>query len=157
MSDTILQAEGALASSMSTNYGNAVPIPIVTEIERSLLYLLKHRITRVERDAAYEDVLKQAIMDRLPEATFGELISALKMVQQETNNSTGNILKPFIPSSERVPLMDNKESGLNKEAGEIAFQNAPANVLQSLAELNKLLKIIGPKETAPEAGASSTG
>jgi hypothetical protein len=159
MNEDIEQATEALTSTMNND---AVPMPMINisaEIESSLLYLLKHRITRVEKDAIYEDRLKEAIMDRLPEATFSELIQGLKLVQQETNSSTGNILKPFIPSSERVPLMDNKDAnGGNKEAGEIAFANAPKEVLQSLGELNKLLKILGTNNdgATAEAGSSST-
>lgn len=164
MNEDILNAEEALRSMRNVTPGAgitegspSVPINVGAEIESSLLYLLKHRIARVERDASYEDSLKQAILDRLPEATFSELISALKMVQQESNNSTGNILKPFIPSSERVPLMDNNSNDASKEAGELAFENAPKEVLQSLGELAKLIKLMGNTSSpTSEAGASST-
>ena len=128
------------------------------EIEQSLTYLLKHRITKIQNDIEFEDRIKEAILDRLPEAEFSELTHILSMIQSNTNTAVEKVLLPFISKGERVPLLDNSKSASSQEAGEVAFNQAPKAVLDALAELAKLTSYL-PKEsshTPSEAGASST-
>jgi hypothetical protein len=127
------------------------------EVETSLTYLLKHRINKIQDDITFEDQIKEAIIRRLAEADFRELVQVLGMVQGNSNDAVGKLLAPFIPKTDRVPLIDsdrNKE--LNKGAGELAFENAPKEVLQALSELSRLMEVVKENSATSTGGGAST-
>ena len=140
--EDIKEAELALSHSQNTQ---AVPFNPISEVEHSLVNLVKHRIKKLQDDVDYEEQLKSAILARLPEATFAELMQALAMQQGTSNTSLEKILAPFIPKmGDRVPLLDNKEV-----KNEDNFASLNKDDLQALNELRKAITII--KEKEPES------
>ncbi len=135
-------AQDAYRASMETATS---PFPINTsrEIENSLVGLLKFQASKIEADESYETELKSVIRDRFAEATFKELTDLLGQHQRNTNTALGNLLLPFIPKTDRVPLMDsdNNKDG-NRDAGETTFNKAPTEVLQALDELSKAVNFL---------------
>jgi hypothetical protein len=141
MSDEIPQAEQALvdsrnASRIVSNYNPAV------EVEHSLVSLLRHRIEKLQEDVAFEQNIKDAIIARLPEAEFSELIRILDTIQANTNVSVEKILSPFIPRvGERVPLLDENRKDRHS-TDETIFNEAGKETLQALEELTKVVKLL---------------
>ena len=120
------------------------------EIENNLMGLLKFRIDRIKEDAGFEDELKQAMRDRLPEATFQELMNALAMIKDDANQSVQKVLSPFIAKSDRVPLLDSDKAKERMGSDEQVAKDAPKDVLQGLGELSKFLASIGKASSEAE-------
>ena len=151
--------EALRASRIVSLQENNHPVIIDTgrEVETSLTYLLKHRINKIQDDITFEDQIKEAIIRRLAEADFRELIQVLGMVQGNSNDAVGKLLAPFIPKTDRVPLIDsdrNKEA--NKGAGDLAFESAPKEVLQALSELSRLVQVVQENSATSTGGGAST-
>ena len=116
------------------------------EVEHSIVSLLRHRIEKLQEDVLFEDHIKQAILDRLPEAEFSELIRILDTIQGNTNVAIEKILSPFIPKAgERVPLLDENKRE-KKIADESIFDKATKDDLQAIAELGKAMRILREKQ-----------
>jgi hypothetical protein len=113
------------------------------EVEMTLVSLLRHRIDKIQEDSIFEQQVKEALLARLPEADFSELIRLLDSVQLQTNISVEKILSPFIPRvGERVPLLDNDTERGKKNMDEQVFDKASKDVLNALAELGKLGRVL---------------
>lgn len=115
------------------------------EIEHNIVSLLRHRIEKLNEDAQFEQEVKNAILARLPEAEFAELIRILDTVQAHANASTGILLSPFVPKAgERVPLLDDKRE--KKASEEDITNDSRSEDLQAVAELGKLIRLIKEKQ-----------
>jgi glycyl-tRNA synthetase beta subunit len=139
----IVQAEQTLIDvkkiqNQVSNYDPSV------EVEHSIVSLLRHRIEKLQEDAQFEQSIKDAILARLPEAEFRELISILNIVQDNANISTEKLLLPFIPKAgERIPLLDEKkdsktENGIN--------ETSRSEDLQAVAELGRAIRLLKEKQ-----------
>jgi hypothetical protein len=135
----VAEAENALVAARTVPMTYFDP---TIEVENSLVSLLRHRITKLQDDVEFEQRIKDALLDRLPEAEFSELIHILNSVQSNTNTSVEKILSPFIPRvGERVPLLDtNKDKGKNTD--EQVFEKASKKTLEALDELGKLSRVL---------------
>jgi hypothetical protein len=112
------------------------------EVEYALVSLLRHRINKLNTDVEFEQHVKDAMLARLPEANFSELILLLDRLQTNTNISVEKILSPFIPKAgERVPLLDQDKAN-NKNTEETVFDSASKDTLQALSELAKAVRLI---------------
>jgi len=120
---------------------SAAPYDPSVEIENSLVSLLRSRIEKLQQDVTFEEHIKEAILTRLPEADFSELINILNTVQINGNQSIEKILSPFIPRvGERVPLLDPSSKEQKKNSGELVFNETSKEDLQALNELMTALR-----------------
>lgn len=111
------------------------------EVENSLVHLLQHKIQKIEDDDTYESELKAAMIARLPEASFSEIMEALKNQQMSSNTGMEKILAPFIPKmGERVPLLDDNKTNRESDNEEL-FNTANKETLQALNELTRAITL----------------
>src|ERR1035437_3540164 len=111
------------------------------EVENSLVHLLQHKIQKIEDDDTYESELKAAMIARLPEASFSEIMEALKNQQMSSNTGMEKILAPFIPKmGERVPLLDDNKTNRESDNEEL-FNTANKETLQALNELTRSITL----------------
>lgn len=116
-----------------------------SEVEHNIVSLLRHRIEKLQEDAQFEQEVKNAILARLPEAEFAELIRILDTVQAHSNASTGVLLSPFVPKAgERVPLLDERKE--KKTSEENINSDSRSEDLQAVAELGKLIRLMKEKQ-----------
>lgn len=137
MSDDIQEATKALSAIRNTTTPVFNP---QKEVETSLVQLLQHKIQKIEDDDTYESELKAAMLARLPEASFSEIMEALRNQQMSSNTGMEKILAPFIPKmGERVPLLDdNKNRDTDNEE---LFNTANKETLQALNELTRAINL----------------
>jgi len=113
------------------------------EVESSLVVLLKNRIAKVQEDQEFEQQIRDAILDRLPEAQFSELMALLHSVQSQSSVAVEKILSPFIPKvGERVPLLDASKEKDQASMDEKVFEKASKKALDALNELGKLSRVL---------------
>ena len=123
-----------------TENRDAVPFDHSKEVEKSVSNLFVKRVSKFESDVAFEDLIKQTIQSRLPEFEPEELIRVLDMLQRNSNNSLGNLLMPFNPKGDRIPLIDRNESGRAKE--DKLLEGATKEDLKGINELAKLMRVL---------------
>jgi len=112
------------------------------EVEHALVSLLRHRIEKLQTDVEFEQHIKDAVLARLPEANFSELILILDRIQSNTNISVEKILSPFIPrAGERIPILDQDKKD-RRTTDETIFDEANKDTLQALSELAKAVRLI---------------
>lgn len=116
----------------------AVPYNPAQDIEHSLIGLLKDQIERLKESESYISALKQAVLARLPEAPFMEVVDALSRAQASNNSLMEKILSPVIPKAgSTAPLLEQTER--SRPEDELSSQ-ANKETLQALTELTKLVK-----------------
>ncbi len=113
------------------------------EVETSLVGFLKHRLSKLKDDVSFEDDIKDAVLARLSEATFPQLITLLEILQKNSNIGVEKVLAPFIASSGEKTILDTtKEMDRTSKMSEKIFEETEdKNILQSLTMLNQLLDI----------------
>jgi hypothetical protein len=117
---------------------DAVPYNPSRDIENSLIGLLKHQIDKLKDSETYINAFQEAIMSRLPEATFMELVDALSRAQASKNSLMEKILSPVIPKAgSTAPLLD---AGDKQKPDDEVAATANKETLLALTELTKLMK-----------------
>ena len=135
----IKKAEDSIAFSLKQPQRDAIPYTPAREIENSLVDLLKHQIEKLKESETYINAFQEAILARLPEATFQELVDALSRAQSSKNSLMEKILSPVIPKAgSTAPLLDATKEN-NKVSEDEVFISANKETLQALTELTKLV------------------
>ncbi len=113
------------------------------EVETSLVSFLKHRLSKLKDDVDFEDDIKSAVLTRLSEATFPQLVTLLEVLQRNSNIGVEKVLAPFIASSGEKTILDStKEIDRTSKVSEQIFEETDdKNILQSLNMLNQLMDI----------------
>lgn len=122
------------------------------EVENSLVDFLKHRLTKLKKDVDFEDEVKNAVMGRLSEASFGQLITLLEVLQKNSNIGVEKVLAPFIASSGEKTILDStKDMNRQTQAAEEIFKETDdKQILQSLLALNQMLDLTSKLEKQGE-------
>jgi len=119
------------------------------EVENSLVGFLKHRLSKLKEDVDFEDDVKNAVLSRISEASFPQLITLLEVLQKNSNIGVEKVLAPFIAASGEKTILDTTKSSdrRSQKAEEIFEETNDKGVLQSLTMLNQLMDIMNkPKE-----------
>ncbi len=149
-------ATEALIISQSTERLEPLSYDPTREVEKSLIALLQNRIEKVQTDNEFEENIKSAILARLPEASFGELMGMLNIVQRNSNDTTEKILSPFIPKAgERVPILDSDRSKAKRAIEQKAIDEMPREVAEGITKLSKFMKFVEKQMDKKEKAENS--
>jgi ribosomal protein S17E len=139
---TLVSIKDALASNTGRVEAALIHNPS-KEVENSLAGFLKHRLGKLQEATDFEDQVKDALLARISEANFSQLIGLLEVVQKNNNIATEKILAPFISQSGKTVTETLREGAHEKEtaASQIYEETNDKKVLQSLAALSQLMEI----------------
>ena len=108
------------------------------EVSTTIVSLLRNITERFDSDDAYNSKLKEALIARLPEATWSEIAMHLSSREMNENIRLKEILSPFIPKDgDRIPLMDNNRKELRSD--EKLFNGSTKENLQAMETLTRVL------------------
>lgn len=139
----VILARDTLTISQSVDRLESIPYDPTREVEKSLIALLQNRIEKVQTDNEFEENIKTAILARLPEASFSELMGMLNIVQRNSNDTTEKILSPFIPKAgERVPILDSDRTKQRRAIEQKAIDDMPREVAEGMMKLSKFMKFV---------------
>ena len=100
--DTVIALNDSLDDPKVTSLVEAAKINNPgTAVEGALVDFLTSRFEKIERDAEFTDLIRMHIRQRLPEATFDQLITLLKDTSMDNNKAVETL----------VPLFKNEQSG----------------------------------------------
>lgn len=114
------------------------------EVEHSLVDFLKHRLSKLKQDVEFEDQIKEALVSRLSEASFAQLVTLLEVLQKNSNIGVEKVLAPFIAQTGEKTLLDStKELNRHSQISEQVFNDVDdKNIIQSTLMLTQFLEIL---------------
>lgn len=68
-----------------------------SDLKASLSNFVQHYLQRIRGHKDIEDILKEALIERLPEADFEQIEKLLNTVMRNSNNAVEKVMAPFIP------------------------------------------------------------
>jgi len=135
-------------SLLSTKTEEAVESALIMhpaqEVEASLASFLKHRLSKLQEAATFEDQIKDVLVARLSEATFPQLIGLLEVIQKNNNIATEKVLAPFIAQSGSKSVTETmREGARNAEHPEerVYSETNDKSILQSLGALSQFMEL----------------
>ena len=147
--DTLQNIHEALVGTQATPVAH-IENPVL-EVEKSLTSFLKHRLSKLQENAQFEDQIKDAILQRLGEATIGQLSQLLEAVQRNSNTATEKVLAPFISQNGAPsPLLPDKGFREQEEQRIFEGEGVTKDVLQGAHALHQLIDLL------TEASSSGT-
>lgn len=110
------------------------------EIRDALKEFAVTRLRRVEEDAAFSDVVKAALRQRIPEATFKELMDLLKITTEANNQTAESLINMFNPANSDKTVLERLESNNTENIAAKMYTNIDdKKKLQALTYLNMIL------------------
>lgn len=114
------------------------------EVEASLANFLKHRLSKLQEAATFEEQIKDVLITRLSEATFPQLIGLLEVIQKNNNIATEKVLAPFIAQSGSKSVTETMREGSRNADRPEELLYADTNdkaILQSLGALSQFMEL----------------
>lgn len=126
------------------------------EVEKSLVSFLKHRLNKLQEVSEFEETIREALIDKIPEANFSQLAALLDVIQRNNNVATEKVLAPFIAQngspSTLLPNRDEKEAQAQLHDSLLQGQDEK-KVLQSLAALNSFMDLLKSKDSGEQSSS----
>jgi hypothetical protein len=128
---------------------NAVITNPAREVESSLAGFLKHRLAKLQEATSFEDQVKEALLARIGEANFTQLIGLLEVVQKNNNLATEKILAPFITQGGGKTVTETmREAERGPDASDKVYDEVNDKaILQSLAALGQFFEMASKKSS----------
>lgn len=135
---TLQQLTAALSSSSASVEGVKITDPL-SAAEKTFAEFAQHSFKCVEGSLAFEAAVQDALMSRLAEADFKQLMNLYGMVQSGNTFRTEKLVMPFasIAVSERSREAAQHE---NTKPQDTVYQNASKDVLQGIVQLSMVLE-----------------
>jgi hypothetical protein len=70
------------------------------DLKRSLSTFVQHYLQRIQGHKDIEDILKEALIEKLPEADFDQIQTLLNTIMRNSNNAVEKVMAPFIAQKE---------------------------------------------------------
>lgn len=111
------------------------------EVENSLTDFLIQRLNKLTEDSDFERKIKDNILQRLSEASFGELTTLLHNVSSDNTFSTTSVMDLFRLNENDKNITDAlKEDNISNAATELYNSTDDKNVLQALTYLGQIME-----------------
>lgn len=116
------------------------------EVRDALADFISTRLKRVEDDAAFTDVIRAIIKQRLPEATFEELLRLLDQTTRANNQTAATMASLFKnESSDKTPLERLNTQDVESTAAQLYASTNDKSILQAVTYLGSVLSQISEK------------
>ena len=126
-----------------------IPSP-AAEVESSLVGFLKHRLSKLQDVASFEENVRDAILCRLSEATFPQLVSLMDIIQRNNNVATEKVLAPFITQNGNRSVTETLRQSGDSPEEEVYQSTDSKQVLQGLSALSQILGIVNSSQEEDE-------
>ena len=116
------------------------------EVKNALKDFATARLRRVEEDASFTDEVKEVLKQRLPEATFSELMQLLKISSEANNAMTESLVNMFQPqSSDKTVLERLSDNSTETTAAKLFANTDDKATIQAVAYLGSVLDKLSSK------------
>ena len=117
------------------------------EVEYALTDFLTNKLEKLSRDDEFSDLIKMHIRQRLPEASFEELIKLSHDMNMDHTKSMGTVLELFKNETSGKNIIDNlKENSISSTAQQLYDSTDNKDILQAV---NYLSQVVGKLQAQP--------
>lgn len=115
------------------------------EVKDALKDFAVTRLKRVEDDAAFTDTIKATLRQRLPEATFGELMQLLRITSESNNQMSETLVNMFqSQNSDKTVIERLEDNGVESKAAQMYANMNDKKTIQAMTYLGSIIdKISG--------------
>jgi hypothetical protein len=153
MSDELLHVHQTLLDFQNTQLRGFNPDH---EVVTTIVSMFRNRINKLEAEDRFNDQLKLALIDRLPEATWSEIATLLTSREMTENSKITGLLAPFIPKDgDRIPLIDHDQR--THQIDDTILKNADKEKLQAVETLTQFIDLISSRKNAVKANLITNG
>lgn len=92
---------------LETQEKNITPIEKEMDLKKSLSNFVVDFLDRIAKHKDIEDVLKEALIERLPDASIEEITNILNIVMTKTNSAIEKIMIPFSQKGDKGDTTNN--------------------------------------------------
>lgn len=110
------------------------------EVEGSLVNFLNRRLEKIAEDNDFEAIIKNNIRQRLPEASFEELINLLHNVQMDNTEAATNVTGLFYNETSQKNLLDTlNDNSVSTAASSLYKSTEDKSILQAVTYLGQVM------------------
>lgn len=122
-------------------------VRINEDLKDSLTTFVQNFLRRVQGHKELEDILKEALIEKLPEADFEQIEKLLNTVMRNSNNAVEKILAPFsqkenIGDTHNTFLLGDKASTLPIEEKILKDEKMTPEIMKGLYDLAQMMNAI---------------
>lgn len=110
------------------------------EVEAALTNYLTSKLSHLSKNDEFDDLIKMHIRQRLPEASFEELMNLANTLTRNNNEAVRSIMSLFKNESSGKIITDNlKDNSMNSVAQQIYDSTDSKDILQAVSYLSQVL------------------
>lgn len=120
------------------------------EVEESLTNFVVSRLEKLKSNDDFEDLIRMHLRQRIPEASFDQLIELMDKTAQRNNAATEVLVPLFVNESSGKTVIDTlKDSSVSSTAQNL-YASADKDMLQAISYLSSVMSKIGGQVPPPD-------
>lgn len=137
--ETIYKLRDKINSNMPAVENSKIKNP-AKEVEESLTDFLTRRLAKLSEDADFENIIKDTIRQRLPEASFEQLIDLLHNVSRDNTASSIPITEMFKNEQSGKTVIETlRDNDVSSAANTLYNSTDDKNILQAVTYLGQIM------------------
>lgn len=109
------------------------------EIESSLTDFITSRLSRLEQDAQFGDLVKMHLRQRFPEFTVDQLLTLNDQISKNNNKAVEGMMTLFQGDQSGKTVMDHMDTSSTATTAQTLYDKADKDMLQALGYLSSVL------------------
>lgn len=123
---------------------NARAVSTGKEVEKALTDFVIRKLEKLSENDEFMDLIKMHIRQRLPEATFAELLQLAQEMQSNNIKETSSMMSLFKNETSGKNLLDNlKDNSVAGAAQQLYDSTDSKDILQAVSYLSQVLGRLG--------------
>ena len=113
------------------------------EVEESLTNFVVSRLAKLKSNDDFEDLLRMHLRQRIPEASFDQLMELMDKTAQRNNAATEVLMKLFVNESSGKTVIDSLRDNSVSNTAQTLYQSADKDMLQAISYLSSVMNRFG--------------
>lgn len=116
------------------------------EVEESLTNFVVSRLNKLKSNDDFEDLLRMHLRQRIPEASFDQLIELLDKTAHRNNAATEVLMKLFVNESSGKTVIDSLKDNTVSTTAQTLYASADKDMLQAISYLSSVMNRLGASQ-----------
>jgi len=113
------------------------------EVEDSLTNFVVSRLNKLKSNDDFEDLLRMHLRQRIPEASFDQLIELMDKTAQRNNAATEVLMKLFVNENSGKTVIDSLRDNTVSTTAQTLYNSADKDMLQAISYLSSVMSRLG--------------
>lgn len=118
------------------------------EVEESLTNFVISRLNKLKSNDDFEDLLRMHLRQRIPEASFDQLIELMDKTAQRNNAATEVLMNLFVNESSGKTVIDTLKDNSVSTTAQTLYASADKDMLQAISYLSSVMNRLGAPQVS---------